>query len=84
MRLINVETLDLEDFLNNALPKYGILSHTWEDDEVSFKDMRGFTKPKRKLGYKKIRYAVEQAKKDGLRYLWLDTCEYSLVFDVIH
>ena len=75
MRLLNAETLDLEEFENNSIPKYAILSHTWEHDEVSFKDMRGFSKPKRKLGYNKIRYACQQAKKDGLRYVWVDTCK---------
>jgi hypothetical protein len=39
MRLINTSTGLFEDFIGRNLPKYAILSHTWEEEEVSFKDM---------------------------------------------
>ncbi|KAH7141337.1 hypothetical protein B0J13DRAFT_585727 [Dactylonectria estremocensis] len=33
MRLINVQTLKFEEFFDNAVPEYAILSHTWGDAE---------------------------------------------------
>src|SRR6186713_1647772 len=41
MRLINVETFKLEEFLDDQVPKYTILSHTWgaDEEEVSFREL---------------------------------------------
>ncbi|KAK1655484.1 heterokaryon incompatibility protein-domain-containing protein [Colletotrichum phormii] len=36
MRLINVDSLQLEEFFDDDMPEYAILSHTWERDEVTF------------------------------------------------
>ena len=30
MRLLNVDTRELEEFFGNEIPRYAILSHTWE------------------------------------------------------
>lgn len=38
MRLINIDTLKLEEFIGSDTPKYFILSHTWGNDEVSFQE----------------------------------------------
>jgi len=36
MRLLNVNTFAFEEFYDETTrPKYAILSHTWEDEEVS-------------------------------------------------
>ena len=54
---------------------YAILSHRWgqEDEEVTFEDIeRGSGRDK--AGYKKIEFCGEQAKKDGLKYFWVDSC----------
>ncbi|KAI1865370.1 uncharacterized protein JN550_008418 [Neoarthrinium moseri] len=40
MRLINVRTLEFEEFVGRDKPPYAILSHTWEDREVSFSQYR--------------------------------------------
>jgi hypothetical protein len=66
-----VLTKDLKD--NGSLPEYAILSHTWEDQEVTFEDLGDGTGPS-KLGYRKIKYCGQQAKADGLQYFWVDTC----------
>jgi ankyrin repeat protein len=74
MRLINVENLKLETFIGGHAPPYAILSHRWgnDDEEVSFKDMdRGTTN---KVGMKKVKGCCRQAKKDNLKYAWIDTC----------
>jgi hypothetical protein len=39
MRLINVKTYALEEFYDESIPRYTILSHTWETEEISFQDM---------------------------------------------
>jgi hypothetical protein len=55
------------------LPPYAILSHRWETDEVTFEDLQKNI-GKEKLGYKKIWFCGEQAKRDGLHHFWVDTC----------
>jgi Heterokaryon incompatibility protein (HET) len=54
-------------------PQYAILSHTWEAEEVTFKDLVDGT-GKSKAGYRKIQFCGEQARRDGLQYFWVDTC----------
>lgn len=53
MRLLNANHIELEYFADN-IPGYAILSHTWEEEEVTFQDMeQGRTKGKK--GYTKVR-----------------------------
>lgn len=73
MRLLHTRTLELSEFLENAIPAYAILSHTWEKEEVSFKDMQD-PNAKQKAGYAKIQKCCEQAGRDGYEYVWIDTC----------
>ncbi|OQV06000.1 hypothetical protein CLAIMM_10644 [Cladophialophora immunda] len=73
MRLINTQTLALESFDDDKIPEYAILSHRWEEGEVLFEDARnGY--PTEKQGYAKICNSTRQAQRDGLRYIWVDTC----------
>ncbi|KAF5020976.1 hypothetical protein F66182_6988 [Fusarium sp. NRRL 66182] len=74
MRLINVETLELESFIGDKTPPYAILSHRWgsDEEEVSFDDMKtGNTK---KSGMEKVMRCCAQAKEDKINYAWIDTC----------
>jgi hypothetical protein len=73
MRLIKVASMTMEEFIGSSIPAYAILSHTWEEEEVTFKDMAGPNAAKMK-GYKKIRMTCELAAKDNLAYAWVDTC----------
>jgi hypothetical protein len=59
----------------DATRPYAILSHTWgkDEEEVSFEDLAK-NSGKDKAGYKKIQLCGEQARRDGLRYFWVDTC----------
>lgn len=54
---------------------HAILSHTWgaDNEEVTYKDMAEST-GKKKIGYRKIQFCGEQAARDGLQYVWVDTC----------
>jgi hypothetical protein len=73
MRLLRVEALKLELVEFEAdVPPYAILSHRWEAEEVLYADVG--TEEIQKAGLDKIRGALEQVKKDGLQYLWADTC----------
>lgn len=54
MRLINTATGLFEEFITRNVPKYAILSHTWEEEEVSFSDMQKDGHQAKK-GFEKIR-----------------------------
>ena len=56
------------------MPKYAILSHVWGKEEVTFEDIGDLFKARRMLGFEKIRLSCVQAKRDGLQYMWVDTC----------
>ncbi|KAK2601641.1 hypothetical protein QQS21_004791 [Conoideocrella luteorostrata] len=75
MRLINVESMQLEDFIGDV-PQYAILSHTWADDEVTLHDVAhlGDDAKAQKKGFVKIRKACQFARAAGLKYAWVDTC----------
>jgi hypothetical protein len=73
MRLINTSTGAFEEFIGRSIPNYAILSHTWEEEEVSYQDYLGGTFSNKK-GCNKIRKTVELAKDFGVQYAWVDTC----------
>ncbi|KAI7091734.1 hypothetical protein KC356_g426 [Hortaea werneckii] len=75
MLLLNARTYALKFFHTaETAPPYAILSHTWEDDEVLFKDMDDLESVKAKSGWQKIEYICRQALEDGLGWAWVDTC----------
>ncbi|KAK6383621.1 hypothetical protein LTS17_002913 [Exophiala oligosperma] len=73
MRLIHTRTCRLQDFSQGEIPPYAILSHTWGEEEVSFQDMSS-ARCQRYKGYAKILQACKVAVRDGLEYIWIDTC----------
>jgi len=73
MRLINTSTFRLESFVTNP-PPYAILSHRWQDGEVTFQDLEDGSTAHRLRGYMKLRRAVDRARRDGFQYIWVDTC----------
>ncbi|EQB50441.1 HET domain-containing protein [Colletotrichum gloeosporioides Cg-14] len=74
MWLINTKTLRLEEIVDPSSVDYAILSHTWGDNEVSFKDMKRLSRAKEKTGFVKISKTCELALKQDLQYAWIDTC----------
>ncbi|KAK0707801.1 heterokaryon incompatibility protein-domain-containing protein [Lasiosphaeris hirsuta] len=76
MRLINAQSLRLEEHFDSNAPPYAILSHTWEDGEVSFQDtaLPASAKTRSKPGYKKIEETCRLACEHGLELSWVDTC----------
>jgi hypothetical protein len=78
MRLLRLQeggALSLVEFKGSAIPPYAILSHTWgpDNEEVTFQDVTLYASHG-KVGYRKLYFCGEQAKKDSLDYFWVDTC----------
>ncbi|KAL8782558.1 MAG: hypothetical protein Q9213_005283 [Squamulea squamosa] len=74
MWLINARILTLEEVWDEADREYAILSHRWEEEEVSFKDMQNLEVATKKKGFLKIAKSCELALKDNYSYVWVDTC----------
>lgn len=82
MRLINTDNLILEEYPGDYSGRYAILSHTWEDGEISCQEMQIATQDdghhgwviKQKPGYRKILEFARVAAADGFDYIWVDTC----------
>ena len=55
-----------KDFVSGKIPEYAILSHTLgaDTEEVTYRDLIDGT-GKNKVGYEKIRFCGEQARRDG-------------------
>ncbi|KAI1461616.1 heterokaryon incompatibility protein-domain-containing protein [Annulohypoxylon moriforme] len=73
MRLLNARTFEVREFSDDESQTYAILSHTWGDEECSFQQMSAPDVSTRK-GYTKIKYCCQQAIKEGLEWVWVDTC----------
>jgi hypothetical protein len=61
--------------VDEPIPPYAILSHTWlanamEPTYTDLSEGKGQEKP----GYEKIRFCGEQSRRDNLSYFWIDTC----------
>ncbi|KAI0449214.1 HET-domain-containing protein [Xylaria acuta] len=69
MRLLNIETFEVEEFYDP--PKYAILSHTW-DREMTLRAWQSSSR-RRREAYRKAACAAQQATRDGLDYIWIDT-----------
>ncbi|KAI6041698.1 heterokaryon incompatibility protein-domain-containing protein, partial [Pisolithus marmoratus] len=69
------------DELDDETTNYAILSHRW-GVEVTYEEMIGLmtmeegkrVAVKNRYGYQKIIKSCEQAKEDGYKWLWIDTC----------
>ncbi|KAF2720883.1 hypothetical protein K431DRAFT_201174, partial [Polychaeton citri CBS 116435] len=68
MRLIDVDTLQIEEFIGpDELFSYAILSHLGERRSYKIEDGQ-------MQGCLKIGYCCEQAKHDNIDYVWIDIC----------
>ncbi|APA11969.1 hypothetical protein sscle_08g067390 [Sclerotinia sclerotiorum 1980 UF-70] len=79
MRLLECDNADgyrlTKALLDNNIPPYAILSHTWGSDEqeVNFEDINSGN-GKEKTGYEKLQFCGKQAAYDNIDYFWVDTC----------
>lgn len=75
----------LGDFTGSDIPKYAILSHRWEGQEITFQDIEEIKgsehsgtvvaqKSTNSAAWSKIKGAGDQANTDGHRWIWIDSC----------
>jgi len=70
------------EFGDDEVAEYAILSHRWIGQEVDYNEIVKLAKVgeeerseiRQRDGYRKILQSCEQAKKDGYKWLWVDTC----------
>ena len=70
------------EFGDEEVTEYAILSHQWIRQEVDYNEIVELAKVDEEErseirwrdGYQKILQSCEQAKKDGYKWLWADTC----------
>jgi len=73
MWLLHTHTLQLENFFG-TVPRYAILSHTWEAEEVTMEDMKPGGRATDMKGYRKLSGSARLARYEGYEYIWIDTC----------
>jgi hypothetical protein len=73
MRLLNTSNLSLEVFYGTDIPKYVILSHRWESEEISLQELQERSN-QQKAGWKKVQEFCNLAQRYNYKYAWIDTC----------
>jgi len=86
MRLLSTSHYLLKEFNSSDIPKYAILSHRWEGQEVTFQELQAIDLSPGQCprvtdkhgetvtGWSKIKGACTQARKDGHKWIWIDSC----------
>lgn len=84
MRLINIDTLNIESFIDDTnVPPYSILSHTWGPEEVTLQDALTISHDQlvHQSGWVKITSFCDAVRANSarllgsdVRYAWVDTC----------
>lgn len=85
MRLLNTQTWEMKEFISeDQVPPYAILSHTWDDEEVTFQqwEARAQADITHLQGYKKIKTFCIKAAENGFQWVWIDT--YALSHPAIY
>lgn len=73
MWLLNTTTIQLEP-RNDQGTRYAILSHRWEDGELSFGDIGDVEVASQRKGFQKVKQFCAFARRRGYAYAWVDTC----------
>jgi hypothetical protein len=73
MYLLNTSTYTLHEFQAGSIPNYAILSHRWEGEEVSFRDLQSGKGPELR-SFAKVKGCCNQAAADSWEYVWIDSC----------
>jgi len=75
MRLLNTSTFKLKTFDDSRTrPRYVILSHVWNEEEVSFQDIQDQETVTSHRSYPKVNNFCKVAEKLGYHWVWDDTC----------
>ncbi|KAI7376277.1 hypothetical protein KC336_g19828, partial [Hortaea werneckii] len=70
-------TYHLKEIADALEERYAILSHRWYPaGDILYADLayQHQQEIRDKEGWRKLRFAVDQAERDGFRYVWIDTC----------
>ncbi|TGO74493.1 hypothetical protein BELL_0278g00040 [Botrytis elliptica] len=76
MRLLDTkdtENLRVQEFSQREIPSYAILSHRWEEDEITFEDIKNGNFNQKK-GFAKLEGCRKRAREDEYDWVWVDTC----------
>ncbi|KAF5370401.1 hypothetical protein D9758_006986 [Tetrapyrgos nigripes] len=73
MRLLSTIDFKVKEFLTD-IPRYAILSHTWEQEEVTFQDIQNLDVAKSKAGFRKVLGACARARRYHFEWIWIDSC----------
>jgi hypothetical protein len=78
MRLLTFEgnQFILDEFYDDDIPPYAILSHTWHEDRKEEVSFRGIVNGRAHLraGFAKLQFCAREAARDDLQHFWIDTC----------
>ncbi|TGO19983.1 hypothetical protein BPAE_0324g00010 [Botrytis paeoniae] len=76
MRLLDTkdtENLRVQEFSQRNIPSFAIHSHRWEEDEVTFEDIKN-GEFKQKKGFGKLEGCCKRAREVKYDWIWVDTC----------
>jgi hypothetical protein len=83
MRLLHAKKLTFYEFQGSNIPPYAILSHRWEDGEVTLQDMESVSRNwNKKQGLRKIKECCRQAINSMYRWYQNSTICYAYLSDV--
>ncbi|KAJ3565758.1 hypothetical protein NPX13_g7382 [Xylaria arbuscula] len=71
---ITSKSLELKEVTPPDVPPYAILSHTWENDEITCQEFKNMKIDNGKAGLIKIQKACHLARSKDFEYIWVDTC----------
>ncbi|KAF5357502.1 hypothetical protein D9758_012532 [Tetrapyrgos nigripes] len=63
----------VKEFLTD-IPRYAILSHTWEQEEITFQEIQNLDLAKSKAGFRKVLGACVRARRYHFDWIWIDSC----------
>ncbi|KAF5360277.1 hypothetical protein D9758_009135 [Tetrapyrgos nigripes] len=73
MRLLSTKDFKVKEFFTD-IPLYAILSHTWEQEEVTYQDIQNLDVAKSKAGFLKVLGACARARHYHFDWIWIDSC----------
>ncbi|OAK95074.1 HET-domain-containing protein, partial [Phaeosphaeriaceae sp. SRC1lsM3a] len=81
MRLLHSKKRVFQSFDGDSVPPYATLSHTWGSKEVTHQEMVAWIQADKegrslydKRDFRKIDLTCNQARYDGIDWVWIDTC----------
>ena len=66
--------IDVGGILDENVEEFAILSHRWEEGEVTFQNMHNPAMVSKMYGFAKTKRSCEHAVDGGYKYVWVDTC----------